>query len=137
MIISRTMVRSPVDVLFGTDSLGDRALAVCTDVRAEGELHQYTADGGVRVELLDYLDDLFEGGLLGEGNVRELDANLLRGLCLHPHVYAGIRTCTRLDDGQLWLEAGALGLETLDTLCDLRAYIPGKGEGRVGQFSRL
>lgn len=115
-----TMTRHvPIDILLRTDSLRDRAFALRSYMRSQGQLHENTADRRVVVELLDNFDDLVDGGLFGEVDVLELDPDFLGGFGFHAHIHAGIGTCTGLDDDQLGLEAGMIGLQRLDPTSDI------------------
>lgn len=124
LITEETRVHPPVDVLLRADGLCNSPLAVCTDVGPQGELHQNTIDSRVRVEPLHDFDDLLERRFLCKSDVLELDANLFCGLGLHANIHGGVGACTSLDNGQLGLKAGGLGLETPYALCDLRAHRP-------------
>ena len=109
----------PIHVFLWADRLRDGAFARCTDMGTEGELDQDTADGGVIVKLLDHINNFLHGGFLGEGDVLELDADLLCGLCLHADIDNRVGACTSLNNDKLGLETGGLCLQTPNALSDL------------------
>ena len=114
----------PIDILLGTHGLRYGALPVSTDVVTEGELNQNTADALIVIQLLDDLDDLVDFGLGGDRDVLERDSDLLRRLRLHADIDGGVRTCTRLYNGELRLEARVLSLQSTDARGDLIANRP-------------
>ena len=100
----------PVNVLLRTDSLSHGALALRTHMGSQGKLHKDTADRVILVQGFNNIDDLPDLSALGNLDVLELNADFLRCLRLHAHVYRRVRAGASLDDSKLRLEAGKLGL---------------------------
>lgn len=78
---------APINVLLRTHGLSHGTLAIYANVGAERELDEDAAHGLVVVELPDDVDDVGDLRLLGDLDVLELDADLLRGLRLHAHIH--------------------------------------------------
>jgi hypothetical protein len=96
-------------------------------VGAEGKLHEDAAYGVIVVETFHDGDDLLDGGSFGEGDMLELDADLLGGFSLHADIDSGVWAFPRLDDSELGLEAGELLLEGSDLVRDGLTDRPGNG----------
>ena len=111
----------PINILLGTDSLSDGALALSANGRSERKLDEYTADGIVLVELLYDIDYLRNFCLLWNLDVLESDADFLSSLRLHAHVDRRVRARASLNDSKLRFKAGMLGLQGLDPARNLFA----------------
>ena len=116
-----TAKHAPVDILLRTHGLSNSTFAVRAHVGAEGELDEDAAHSLVFVEFLDDIDNIGDLRLFGDLDVLELDADLFCGLRLHAHIHGRVRTRARLDNGELRLKAGILGLQRLDPARDLVA----------------
>lgn len=73
---------SPIDVLFRTNGFCHKPFAVRSDMVSERQLHQYSVDLLIIVELLDNLYNLVYGRFRGQLNVPELDPDLCGGFFL-------------------------------------------------------
>lgn len=81
---------------------------------AEGKLDKDSAGLLVIIESSDQIDNLVGGGFDGDLDVVKFDSCLCRGLRLHANIGGRVRTFASLDNRQLRLEPGELGLDGLD-----------------------
>lgn len=108
---------APIDILLRRDGLRDPPLSIPADSIAEGELHEQSMDGIIVVQALDLAHDLvLSDAILGSSQDDEgaLDAGLCGSLELHLDIGGRVGAGALLDDGQVGLETGELGLGGLD-----------------------
>lgn len=75
---------------------------------AKGKLNEDAAYGIIVVKSLHDSNDLLDGGSFGEGDMLEVDTDLLGSFGLHANIDGGVWTIASLDDGELGLETREL-----------------------------